>query len=237
MPLPSIIPSITPFFLFVAFFLLLLVSLSLPIIKSIFLFRLAADASASLLDSSANGAVRFGVWGYCISAITVEVVGIDRETAGKCSSPQLGYQFDSDIANALHVSDLTNAISRTLSAVLVLHPLACAATLVALVTSLFITRRQAPDTVSRPAVLSTLGIALFAAVIATISFLLDVIFVAAVHHRVDKEADGVLHLNWGNAVWLSLGATIALWCAIVSDSAGICALGRRFKRKQLTGER
>ncbi|KAJ3009335.1 hypothetical protein NUW54_g2814 [Trametes sanguinea] len=118
------LPSITPFFLFVAFLLLFLVSLSLPIIKSIFLFQLAADASASFLDSSASGEVRFGVWGYCISAITVEVIGIDHETAGKCSSPHLGYQFDSDVANALHVEDLTNVISRALSAVLVLHPIA-----------------------------------------------------------------------------------------------------------------
>ncbi|KAI9065141.1 pali-domain-containing protein [Trametes sanguinea] len=224
------LPSITPFFLFVAFLLLFLVSLSLPIIKSIFLFQLAADASASFLDSSASGEVRFGVWGYCISAITVEVIGIDHETAGKCSSPHLGYQFDSDVANALHVEDLTNAISRALSAVLVLHPIACALTFVALVTSLFITRRHSPDTVSRPAALATMGVALLAAVLTTLSFLLDVIFVAVVRHKVDNEADGVLHLSWGNAVWLALGATIALWRSIVSDCAGICAFGRRFRR-------
>lgn len=59
--------AITPFFLFVAFLLLLLVSLSLPIIKSIFLFRLTANDTASFLhaSASASGEVRFGVWGYC----------------------------------------------------------------------------------------------------------------------------------------------------------------------------
>ena len=60
---------ITPFLTFTAFLLLLLVSLSVPVIHSIYLFRLTAYASASLLSASATGAVRFGVWGYCISAI------------------------------------------------------------------------------------------------------------------------------------------------------------------------
>lgn len=60
---------ITPFLTFVAFLLLLLVSLSVPIIHSIYLFRLTAYAGTSVLNASAAGAVRFGVWGYCISAI------------------------------------------------------------------------------------------------------------------------------------------------------------------------
>ncbi|KAI0647186.1 pali-domain-containing protein [Trametes meyenii] len=228
--------AITPLFLFVAFLLLLLVSLSLPIIKSIFLFRLVANSSASFLDSSASGQVRFGVWGYCTSAITVEVIGVDHETAGQCSSAHLGYQFDPTVAHALHVNGFTDTISRTLSAVLVLHPIACALTFLALVASLFITSRRSPYTISRPAALTTLGVGLLAAVITTIIFLVDVIFVAVVRHRINDESHGVLQLSWGNAVWLTLGATIALWGAIVSDCAGICGFGRRrFARKPADG--
>ncbi|KAI0665128.1 pali-domain-containing protein [Cubamyces menziesii] len=229
------LPAITPFFLFVAFLLLLLVSLSLPIIKSIFLFQLAAYSSASFLDSSASGQVRFGVWGYCTSSITVEVIGVDHETAAQCSSTHLGYQFDSNVANALHVSGFTDTISRTLSAVLVLHPIACALTFVALVTSLFITRRRSPQAISRSAAFATLGIALLAAVITTIIFLVDIIFVAVVRHKVDDESHDVLHLSWGNAVWMALAATIALWAAIVSDCAGICGFRRRVNRKSANG--
>ena len=62
---------LTPFLVFSAFLLLLLVSLSAPVIHSIWLFRLAASASVSLVDASASAAVRFGVWGYCISAVDV----------------------------------------------------------------------------------------------------------------------------------------------------------------------
>ncbi|KAI0375035.1 pali-domain-containing protein [Pilatotrama ljubarskyi] len=226
--------AVTPFFLFVAFLLLLLVSLSLPIIKSIFLFQLTANTSASFLDSSASGQARFGVWGYCTSAVTVEVVGINHETAGQCSATRLGYQFDSNVANALHVSGFSDTISRSLSAVLVLHPIACALTFLALVTSLFITSRRS-QYISRPAALTTLGIALLAAIITTIIFLIDVIFVAVVRHRINDESHGVLQLSWGNAVWMALGATIALWGAIVSDCASLCAFGRRFGRKRADG--
>jgi len=61
------------FFFFVTFLLLLLTSLSLPIIKSIKMFDiwLAAD-TGSFLSSGVEGGVSFGVWGYCISDIVVQ---------------------------------------------------------------------------------------------------------------------------------------------------------------------
>ena len=62
---------LTPFLAFSAFLLLLLVSLSAPLIHAVWLFRLAASASVKLVDASAYAAVRFGVWGYCVSAVDV----------------------------------------------------------------------------------------------------------------------------------------------------------------------
>lgn len=63
--------AITPFMCFVGFLLLLLVSLSVPIIKAVYLFHLVGHAGISLLDVSAGGSAWFGVWGYCVSAIDV----------------------------------------------------------------------------------------------------------------------------------------------------------------------
>ena len=68
---------ITPLFLLAAFILLLLVTLSVPIIKTIDLLKLSATITESidgLSIASANvtGSVKFGVWGYCISAINAE---------------------------------------------------------------------------------------------------------------------------------------------------------------------
>lgn len=55
---------------FLATLLLLLVSLSVPIIKSIDLFNLTISyRDGSLISSSANVVLEFGVWGYCHSAI------------------------------------------------------------------------------------------------------------------------------------------------------------------------
>lgn len=61
----------TPVLTFVAFLLLLLVSLSVPIIKSIFLLSLSVNVNSGLLDSGAHGSIRFGVWGYCVSSVQV----------------------------------------------------------------------------------------------------------------------------------------------------------------------
>lgn len=65
---------IAPVLIFAAFILLLLVSLSVPIIKTIYLFRLSANVGASVFDTSASGTARFGVWGYCLSAVNVSLV-------------------------------------------------------------------------------------------------------------------------------------------------------------------
>ena len=57
---------------FLATLLLLLVSLSVPIIKSIDLFNLGVSyRDGSLINSGIDAVVKFGVWGYCRSAIKV----------------------------------------------------------------------------------------------------------------------------------------------------------------------
>ena len=63
--------AVTPVLLFIAFLLLLLVSLSVPITKTIYLVQLVADVSSGILKSSASGSVNFGVWGYCFSGVDV----------------------------------------------------------------------------------------------------------------------------------------------------------------------
>lgn len=64
--------KVAPLCLFLAFLLLLLVSLSLPRIKSIYLFELKVNASVGILKTGVSDTVRFGVWGYCNSGVDVE---------------------------------------------------------------------------------------------------------------------------------------------------------------------
>ncbi|KAF9532270.1 actin cortical patch SUR7/pH-response regulator pali [Crepidotus variabilis] len=225
-----ILARLTPVFTFIAFILLLLVSLSAPIIKSIYLFKLSAIVSAgsSVFSAKANGQVDFGVWGYCVSAITVAVAGINRNTAAQCSPKHLGYTFDSTVAHALNADEIEHVISKTSTAALVLHPIAAALAFLTLLSSLFILRRGSNGTSRLPS-FCTLGVGLVATILTTIIFLIDVILVAVVRKRVKNVSDGALSLNWGNAVWLTLGATVALWLAMLGSCCGIFSRGRRSK--------
>ena len=117
---------------------------------------------------------------------------------------------------------------------------ACGFAFLTLLTSLCIARRRAASFV-------TLGIGLFAALLTTVVFLIDVIFVAVAKSRVKSETDGLVTGDYGNAVrllpcrrlyhsqladgmmqcWMVLGATIALYGALV----GACLSIFRGKRK------
>ncbi|KZT68218.1 pali-domain-containing protein [Daedalea quercina L-15889] len=221
--------AVAPFFFFVAFLLLLLVSLSVPIIKPIYLFHLVGHETSSLY--TATGSAWFGVWGYCISPVDVSVLGNSVDTSASCSKAQLGYDLNQNIlteigASALHLN--TSTISKATSAVLVLHPIATGFAFLALVSSLFAIHRRTGNGLSRGASLITLITGSLAALLTTVVFLIDVIFVAVIRHRVRSESDGEFTLNWGNAVWMALGATIALWIALVGVSADICC-GRRYR--------
>jgi hypothetical protein len=91
-----------------------------------------------------------------------------------------------------------------------------------------------------------LGIGIFTALLTTLVFLIDVILVAVVRQRLNNASDGRLTLVWGNAVcyppalffsdlfphtlfqvWMSLGATIALWAANAANISNVFALRRK----------
>ncbi|PPQ72143.1 hypothetical protein CVT26_006899 [Gymnopilus dilepis] len=214
--------SLVPILVFIAFLLLLLVSLSVPIIKTIYLFRLSANATSSVFSGSVTGTAKFGVWGYCISALDVSCVLTLLSTA----RAHLGYTFDSTVANALHATEVENLISRTTTAALVLHPIACGLAFLTLLTSLFILRRGSNGTARLPSLLTVI-VGNLAAVLTTLVFLIDVIFVAVARKRVHNASHGELDLVWGNAVWMTLGATLSLWFAMIGACCGVFAFGRR----------
>jgi hypothetical protein len=61
---------IVPFLVFAGFLLLLLVSLSIPIIHSISVLNIAANIRAGITSTGISGGLKFGLWGYCVSNIT-----------------------------------------------------------------------------------------------------------------------------------------------------------------------
>lgn len=122
------------------------------------------------------------------------------------------------------IDDSLDAISRTVTTVLILHPIACALAFLAFLCSLLLLRRRAG--ISRGAALATLIATLLAALLATAVFLLDVVLVAVVRSHVRDQTDGAVSLTWGNAVWMALGATVALWLALLGAACGLFQVRR-----------
>ncbi|KAJ7685088.1 pali-domain-containing protein [Mycena polygramma] len=221
-----ITPLLTPLFLAIAFLFLLLVNISVPVTKTIYLFRLNVAASSSLFHSGVSASLVAGMWGYCTSGIDASVLGISKNTAAECSKQHLGYTLDSGVANALHISNFENFISKTLTGALALHLVAAVLTFVTLLISLFALHRGSNGTSRLPSLLA-LGPGVLAAILTTIAFLIDAILVGTVKSHVHKDTDGTVTLNWGNAVWLTLVAAILLWIANVGSLAGICGCNKR----------
>jgi len=228
---------------FLATLLLLLVSLSVPIIKSIALFDLSISyRSSSLIDSGINAVVEFGVWGYCHSAIEVSFLGTGTQTRPTCSAPKLGYQFDSATAHALKLDDLTNIVSKALTTALVLHPVVCGLAFISFALTLFALFRRwrhfqlygtERDGRSRLTSITCFAIILPAALLTTVVFIVDIVLVAVARKKIrDALNDSVsVDLTWDSAVWLTLVAALALWFALF---ATICPCGSRLRYRKRT---
>ena len=68
---------------------LLLVSLSVPIIHSIWLMR--ANIHVGVSFASASSSMTFGVWGLCIGRGAAHLFGLEADFDGDCTKPKLGY--------------------------------------------------------------------------------------------------------------------------------------------------
>jgi len=221
---------VTPFLLFVSWLLSLLVSLSVPITHTIYLWDLKIHDSTSILhitSADVTGDVKFGLWGYCISQIKGSILGFSDSTSAECSRASLGLHVDPTLAQVLNIKSFENSINKTLTSVLALHPVTCGLTFLALLTALYAAWRP-----SRRWSFITLLLAGIAALIGTIVFFIDIAVVALSEKHLKNATDNILDITWGNAVWMSLGAIIGLWAACVGSSFAICACGGRFTRRK-----
>jgi hypothetical protein len=64
--------------------LLVLVSVSVPVLKSIYFLQANIDVSAVRVNAQASGSITLGVWGYCVSGIG---------SGQTCSNVSLGYEL------------------------------------------------------------------------------------------------------------------------------------------------
>ncbi|KAG8861162.1 hypothetical protein FRB96_003112 [Tulasnella sp. 330] len=228
-----------PFFFFVAMILLLLVTLSTPIIKSIWLFDIVADANigsgvigigtelASIKDT-----VKFGIFGWCSAALNAKVLTFTVNEPAVCSPRHLGFTVSPELESllsAVDVDSLVHTIQKGLSVVLVLHPVACGITFLAFFFSILAVILRHTRIWDLFATIT----GILAAVLSTLVFIIDIVFVAIAKSRLHKDTEGVATVNWGNAVWLTLVAAILTWFACVAACCGVIR-GRRARKAETT---
>ncbi|CAE6510032.1 unnamed protein product [Rhizoctonia solani] len=228
---------IVPLLVSAGFLLLLLVSLSTPIIKAISILNIATDPYVSHMGVGISGGVRFGVWGYCAPDINAffiwEWLKLWSRTE-HCSPTQLGYNFDdidSRVISMLGIENHRAIVSGGLMFVQILHPIACGLAFLALLFILVL--RFALIFGYRPARLVPMGSVLLAlaAVVATVAFTVDVTLTAFARNKVSDAADVnpnlKVQITYGVVPWMILGAMVALWVATVEACCGIFVSGRR----------
>ncbi|KAL4068018.1 hypothetical protein J3A83DRAFT_4374354 [Scleroderma citrinum] len=194
--------------------MLLLVALSVPIAKTIYLFRLVAQDPIGIAHANASATATFGAWGYCISTLQASVLGISTQFSGECSKAKLGYTFDSTVVNVLKANSIANSLSRTSTFALVLHPIAdskllftaCGFTFVAYLIAIYtyIQRRHVSRIAVKPPS-RLLPVLLFTAtflatIVSLTAFAIDAGVIGVLRKTVYNDSDGLVTLTWGNGL-------------------------------------
>ncbi|KAG8989852.1 hypothetical protein FRB90_002047 [Tulasnella sp. 427] len=212
------IQYITPVLLFIAFVLLLLVSLSLPIIKPIYLFQISAKLQDGVPITSIATTIRVGLWGYCASGWSFSGPTPKYVMNLECYGPQVGYKISPVILNLIRTNDFANILIDSLTYILIIHPISCGLTLLTAIPALIhLFKRTVPGFVE----VCTLLIGIFPALVTTIDLVVDIVFVLVARQRLGKVTQ-TLAVHWGPAVWMTAAATVCLWVGIGGLAAYAC---------------
>jgi len=197
----------------IAFLLFLLVAISIPLVKTIYLLKINAAQNPNQPATGVASTIKLGVWGFCATSV------LDGATQfGQCYGPKLGYTVPADVVSLLKLpSAVVDILLAVVAAVLVLHPIAAGLSFLAFLNSLF---------------LGSHGVSIFAliwsiatALISTIVFVVDLVIVVIAKSKV-KGIRGTIGQNitvdWGNAVWMMLVGVIFTWTAVFLLSARAC---------------
>ncbi|SPO21169.1 uncharacterized protein UTRI_00646 [Ustilago trichophora] len=191
----------------VAAILLGLVTISTPIIKSIYFLEATIGGSGSQRGQVA----RFGALGYCIG--------------DTCSSPTLGYSFDPNQLLGIQVISgrYTTAVIKGLTYTLVLHPVALAFAVVSVLLGLISHCRELSTNCFGTFVT---GIGAFVTIVA---FGLDLALFIIAKKRINSINGASAEL--GMAIWMTLAAWILMFLAGCAFSCGICSRRKRNRVK------
>ncbi|KAF5386221.1 hypothetical protein D9615_002313 [Tricholomella constricta] len=198
--------------LFGAFLLLLLVAVSLPILKPVYLLSVKSTLTGQVPTSIATE-LRFGVWGLCASSVLNQPTWFTNN--GVCYGPKLGYDIALDLTTLAGVSPLLiQAVQQSLLVVLVLHPIAAGFSFIGFVFSFFL----GPHGIA----IFTLMIAIIAGIVGSVVLAIDLALVIIVRNKIIDEIPYHFEVLFGPGTWMVLAAVAMTWLAVLFLSARAC---------------
>ncbi|WWD16418.1 hypothetical protein CI109_100844 [Kwoniella shandongensis] len=199
------------FFTLGAFILLLLVTLSVPIIKTIYLLHITNSGSSGALAANA------GVFGMCYNGGQASILGIEYSNNAACTHPKVGYTFDDAfVGTTADFAGLSNTVVKGLAGSLVINAIACGFAGLSLINAFL--AWFCASRVFEIFTFFSLGTSTFAAWLA---FAMDLALALVARSRIDNYTNGAFVGHIGNAVWLTLAAAVALSLAIILAGCGM----------------
>lgn len=185
----------------------------MPIIKAVYLFQVNFVTAAGEPATSIATNFRFGVWGYCASSVlNAPTILTDN---GECTQPQLGYTVPQDILNLSgYPAALTDAVLKTLTVLLVMHPVTAGLSLVTLFFSLFL-RSECMNIIA-------LIVGIVTSIAGSLVLAADLAIVIVANHKLHQELGNVLAVTFEDGVWMIVAAVALSWAGVILLSAIAC---------------
>ncbi len=205
--------------LLASFVLFLLVGLSLPIIKSIYLFTITFAQNPDQPVTSVANQLRLGVWGLCAMS------PLDPPGGGECFGPMIGYTIPAEVVALIGEPDLAQDVSKGVTALLVLHLVAAGLAFIGMFTSLFLE--------SHALCIISLITTIFTLIVGLVVFGVDLALILIGKSRIGPLTDFNYVANWGPALWMVLAGVVLSFVGMILMSIVVCeccGVGRRHHR-------
>ncbi|KAK3988668.1 pali-domain-containing protein [Cladorrhinum sp. PSN332] len=210
------------FLLFAATVLLVIVCISAPVVRDIYLMKVEFGPEQGRIfgdNSDGRASVTFGTFGWCPRGVFSQVDG-DR-----CSKARLGYSpatIVESYGGQTDYSDAAISTTRSLTKAFVLHPIAAGLNFIAFMLAL------GAGLVG--SLLASL-VALLAFLTTAVACILDFVAFAIVRNKVNDNDQTFVRASYGNAAWCLLVAAI---CSLIGSAVVFftCCSGRLRKRRE-----
>lgn len=194
------------FLFFSAFLLYLLVALSTPIIKDIFLFRIQFTSEGGNAPSPTATDLRFGVWGLCASSTLPGFV--------ECYGPRLGYDIPQSILDIVGYQNIIDGVDEALTTILVLHPITAGLAFATIFTALFLE--------SHAMCIISLVLSIVTIILGALVFAIDIGLGVIGRIKIAALDNYQYTVSWGPAVWMILAGLICLLVGMILLSITVC---------------